>query len=222
MGLLARVPLFAEIDLGDLGAVAARNAVVSLEAGEILFRQGDPCAGFFHVATGRMRLSVGNPEGSVTTVEIIGRGETFGEAVVFLAQPYPVTATALAASTLYFVASAFVDALLDTSTSVARRLLANLASRNHRLVADRAALTLDSARQRVCSYLVEHGRALTATGGLAEATLVDAKKEVAARLGLTPESLSRVLRQLADEGLIVMSGSVIRFAPRRLVDQRLR
>jgi CRP-like cAMP-binding protein len=159
---------------------------------------------------------VGNQSGDTTTVEIITEGETFGEAVAFLGEPYPVTATALAASTLYFVSTVFVDAIVATDQQTVRRLLANLSRRNHQLIGDIAALTLATARQRLSHYLLQLDRRPLNSSGLVEVVLSDPKKVIASRLNLTPEALSRTLRRLADEGLITVTGKKVQLMPEQL------
>lgn len=212
---LARVPVFAGVDFTGLADAARRNAVVHLARDEVLFHRGEQATGFYFVESGRIQLTVANRMGSTTTVEIIGADETFGEAVVFLAEPFPVTASALVPSTVYFICSQLVDAMLSRDPRTARRLLANLSMRNHRLVADVAALTLESATQRVVTYLLRQVPAPWPTGAV-RVELPDAKRVVADRLSLTPESLSRALRRLADRGLVDVNGPSIRFDPHAL------
>lgn len=215
---LACIPIFAGVDLSGLADAARHNAVVQLERDEVLFHKGDPARGFYFVEFGRIRLTVTSQTGSTTTVEIIGAGETFGEAVVFLTEPYPVTAIALAPSTVFFVCSELVDAMLSRDPRMARRLLASLSARNHRLVADVAALSLESAAQRVSSYLLRQVPAPWPVG-MVRVLLPDAKHVVADRLALTPESFSRALRRLADGGLVVTDRQAIRFDPHELASR---
>ncbi len=206
--LLAEVPVFTGVDFTAAGEAVRTNARVDLQRDEILFRQGDVSTGFYYVRSGRVRLTVGARAGATTTVEIIGEGETFGEAVVFLEQPYPVTATALTEAELYFISSAMVNAMLARDPRTARRLLANLSMRNHRLIADVAALTLESAASRVCEYLLRQCPTPRPSHPV-HIALEDAKHVVADRLSLTPESFSRALRRLSERGQVVVRGRSI-------------
>lgn len=212
---LADVPVFAGVDFAGAGDEIRSNALVTLGRDEVLFRQGDESTGFYFVHAGRMRLMVTSRAGTATTVEIIGEGETFGEAVVFMERPYPVTAVALTDATLYFLSAAMVDTMLARDPRTARRLLANLSMRNHGLVADVAALTLESATSRVREYLLRQCPTPWPDDTVA-VELLDTKRVVADRLSVTPESLSRALRRLADLGLIDVQGPVIRFHPHTL------
>ena len=213
---LAQIPIFADVDL-DPGLPSARlNTMTRQARGEVLFHQGDPADGFYYVASGRVQLTVVNRSGTEATVEVIAEGETFGEAMVFLGRPYPVTATALADSVLYFVATEFIDAIIADNQRATRRLLTNLSIRNHQLVTHIATLGLENATQRVCTYLLAAAGQTPADKEIVEVTLADSKRVIANRLGLTPETFSRALRRLADEHLIKVQGSHIKLKPQLL------
>lgn len=76
----------------------------------MLFRKGTPSTGFDMVREGLMQLSVSNSEGVVRVLEILRPGNAFGHAVMFVREPYPVDAPALADAHLVFVPAAAVGA----------------------------------------------------------------------------------------------------------------
>ena len=86
---------------------------------------------------------------------------------------------------------------------LAFRLLASLSMRMHLMVRDVEAMTLHSACQRVIGYLA---RLEDEGGGKGAATLPAQKSLVASALNLTPEYFSRILHDLAAEGLIRVDG----------------
>lgn len=91
-----------------------------------------------------------------------------------------------------------VHALVERDPGFARALLASLSERMHGLVEEIEAGTLLSARQRIASYLL----ALTASAG--RVRLPVTKTLIASHLGVTKETFSRLLREFADHGLIVV------------------
>jgi CRP-like cAMP-binding protein len=187
--------------------ISAGSHVTELDKGEILFHQGDPVRGFFFVLRGQMQLSVSTADGAEKVVEIVTVRESFGEAVVFDGLRYPVTATALVGTTLLAVSSKAVLDLLDRDPSFARRLLANMAVRLRRLIRDVEAYSLRSSIQRVVGFLLAEA-AVNGEGGAGErvVTLPTRKHVLASRLNIAPETLSRVLRDLSDDGLISVAG----------------
>ena len=110
--------------------------------GRLLFRRGTPCHGFYGVSAGMIQLSVSHADGGEKVLEIIGPGETFGEAVMFLGRPYPVDASALVRTELLMIPVEVVNWLLDEEPGFARALLASMASRLHTMVSDIEMYTL--------------------------------------------------------------------------------
>ena len=203
--LLAHAPLFRGLSPEELDRIASGTREVRVEKGEVLFRRGDPCAGFHVVAVGQVKLSLGTPEGGEKVVEILGPGMSFGEAVLFMERPYLVTATALADGLLLYVSREALFRELDRDPGLARRMLAGLSMRLHMLMKDMEAMTLHSATQRVIGYLTR----LDDEAGDGRVTLPAQKNLVASRLNLTPEYFSRILHELSEEGLIRVDGRSI-------------
>jgi CRP-like cAMP-binding protein len=206
---LRPVPLFRDLDDEVLAEVAACAQPQRLERGQTLFRAGDPFRAFFVLVDGHIQLSRLAPSGHEKVVEIIGPGETFAEAVLFMAgRQYPVDARALEASHLLAVDAAGFNRLLDERRGLARNLLGAMSKRLHQLVQDVAALTLEDATGRVVGYLLAQLPAEFGAG--AEIQLPAKKGAVASRLGVQPETFSRVLGRLRERGVIEVAGETIR------------
>lgn len=135
-GLLSRTPLFQGLAPGQLDALSRGCRFVSLDRDEAAFHQGSPTRGFFMVLRGQMQLTVSTADGARKVVEIIREGESFGAAILFEGRDAPATATALAATELLVVSGTAVFGLLDRDPAFARRILANMAGRLHRLLQD--------------------------------------------------------------------------------------
>ena len=84
----------------------------------------------------------------------------------------------------------------------ARNLIASLAQRMHALVCDFEATTMHGARERLAAYL----ESLAESPQAARITLPAPKKLIAARLGMTKETFSRALHELAQSGLVSVAG----------------
>ena len=211
MDLLSHAPIFRDLSRDELARIAAGTTQHPVERNRLLFQRGDPCLGFHIVVFGMVKLAVSTPAGAEKVVEILGPGRSFGEAVMFTDKPYLVTATALAYSLLLHVSKAAINAEIDRDPLLARRMLAGLSMRLHMLVKDVEALTLHSAMQRVIGYLVMLGGDDAET---ARVTLPAQKSLVASRLNLTPEYFSRILHDLAAEGLVRIEGRDIEIVDR--------
>lgn len=208
--LLGRLPIFAGLT-PEQAAIASRDArQVALAKGAVLFRRGDPSRCIYFVLNGQMQLTVSAPGGAEKVVEIIAAGQSFGEAVAFLGRPYPVTAVALVRTDLLAVSTDAVLDLLDRDPLFARRMLANMATRLHRMVDDVESYTLRSGIQRVAGFLLhrvpDNPCQLAAEQTV---TLPVSKHVLASRLNLAPETLSRILHELSTAGLISVRGRLI-------------
>lgn len=214
---LKNVPLFRELTDAELDRIAAGTGQVRAPTGTILFRRGEACTGFHVVVYGQVKLAFGAADGSEKVVEILGPGQSFGEAVMFLEKPYVVFAETLADSLLLQIGKAGVFAELERNPRFARKMLAGLALRLHRLVHDLEAYTLRSGTQRVIGYLLRDAPEEAPPNAPIEIALATSKGVLASRLNITREHFSRILHDLSTSGLIEVRGRIIRITdPERL------
>ncbi len=203
---LATLPLFKELAPAELDRVAASTTELHVPRGEILFNKGDPTTGFYLVIYGQVKLSFVTPSGQEKVVEIIGPGNSFGEALMFMERPYIVMAQALADSMLLHISKQTVFDELAREPEFAKKMLAGLSRRLHSLVSDVESYSLQSGTQRVIGYLLRQDDGQGAGEGPAKLTLPVAKAVVASRLNLTPEHFSRILHELQSHDLIRVDG----------------
>ena len=207
---LRNLPLFRDLSADEVERIAASTSQVRMPTGNILFRKRDPCTGFHVIVYGQVKLAFGSSDGSEKVIEILGPGQSFGEAVMFLDKPYVVFAETLADSLLLHVGKAVIFQELEHSRDFAIRMLGGLARRLHRIVGDLEGYSLKSGTQRVIGYLLRDVAGVQA-GSTAEMTLPATKSVIASRLSITREHFSRILHELSDAGLIKVSGRNIRF-----------
>ena len=208
--ILKRQLLFSRLDEQQFARVARTAVRVELGEGELLFTQGDPASRFYVVVSGQVKLSRVSPSGGEKIIEIISAGHSFAEALMFLDRPaYPVGATALQPSVLISVDSGDYAAVLRESMDTCFLIMGDMSQRLRGLVQEIDDLTLQSAGARVAGYLLHHA-------GENRADLVlDAPKQVlAARLSITPETFSRVLRRLSNRGVIAVDRDLVHIRDR--------
>ena len=206
-GYLATMPLFHDLDRSEITRIAAGTTQIDAPRGEVLFRRGDPCNGFHIVISGQVKLSLQTTQGSERVIEILGKGQSFGEAAMFLETPYTVTAETLADTRLLHIAKSAIFAELDRDLLLARRIIASLSMRLQHLFSDLESFTLQSGTNRVIGYLLS----LAGESGTysMEIDLPARKNVIASRLNLTQEHFSRTLHALAAAGLIGINGQHI-------------
>jgi len=206
---LANLPMFGDMQPQELDRIATGVLPSYYEKGQAVFQRGDPCNGFHVVVYGQVKLAFTSPQGVEKVVEIIRAGQSFGEALMFLEQPYIVFAQALADTMLLHISKHTVFEELQRDPGFARRMLSGLSRRLHGLVRDVEAYTLRSGQERVIGYLLADVPD-AADGEAVEVQLSAGKSVIASRLNMTPEHFSRILHDLAASGLIEVNGRAVR------------
>ena len=201
---LLTLPLFSHLEQTELEQITAGCTLRRLERGKLLFRQGEPCDGFYIVVTGQIKLFVLSHQGSEKIIELCGPGRSFAEALVFTGMSYVVSAQALSESLLIKIDKKVVLEEFDHNPNFARHMLAGLSRRLHGLIKDVESYALHSGVERVIGYLL--GECITdaekITAPSITVSLPVSKGAIASRLSLTPEYFSRVLHELESAGLI--------------------
>jgi CRP-like cAMP-binding protein len=205
--LLAHVPLFNGLETDEIARLARGSREITATRGDILFHKGDTPTGFYLIVYGQVKLAFTSPQGGEKVVDIVGQGQTFGEAVMFMDKPFMVYAQALADSLLLHISKTAILDELDKDPKLGRKMIAGLSMRLHHLINDVESYSLHSGRQRIIGYLLREypngsERAVTVT-------LPTNKGVIASRLNLTQEHFSRILHELSEKGLIVVEGRKI-------------
>ena len=200
---LAVMPLFGDLSNEERARLAEGCQLKRFARGEMVFRTGDTCEAFFVVIVGQVKLFMLSPSGQEKVIEIVGPGQSFAEAMVFLDIPCLVNVQALADSLLLSVSKQTVFQEIEQDHHFSLRMLAGMSRRLHGLVHDVQAYALSSGMQRLIGYLLRDIEQNSQSNhGPVTISLPVSKATIASRLSLTPEYLSRVLRELETEGLI--------------------
>lgn len=206
-GILSHLPLFRQLGEEDIQFIAQHTRPVRVKKGIVLFQKGDPAAGFYVVVHGQIKLAFPSAKGTEKVVDIIGPGQSFGEAVMFMEKHYPVYAQALSDSTLLHILSEAIFTAIENVPDFAHKMLGGLAMRLHSLVQDVEVYSLRSCTQRVIGYLLQHqGGEETIPPSQPVVQLPTSKHVIASRINITPETFSRILHDLANAGLITVNG----------------
>jgi CRP/FNR family transcriptional regulator, dissimilatory nitrate respiration regulator len=200
---LRRAPLLSGLGREQLERVAATAIASHLDEGEWLFSQGDPSRRFYLLEQGHVRLFRLSPDGAEKIIEIVSPGQTFAEALMFLNAPrYPVCAAAVEPAELIGIDARAFAAMLRESVDTCFVVMGALSQRLRALVGEIDNLTLHSAKSRVARYL------LTQLAEGKRAFDLDVPKGVlASRLSVTPETFSRVIKQLTLDGVVSVQGA---------------
>ncbi|GAB6127011.1 Crp/Fnr family transcriptional regulator [Humidesulfovibrio idahonensis] len=206
LAALGSVKLFEGLPREQLASLAEIAVLKRFKAGDILFEAGQPGTHLYAVASGKVRVFRAAPSGKEQILHVFGPGEAFAEVPVFEGKTYPASAQALEDSLMVSIARKGFVEVLRREPELALGVMALLSARLRSFVTQIAQLSLKEVPERLAGYLL----LLRATQNTDELTLDLPKGQIAAYLGTIPETLSRALKKLADQGLIEISGNRVR------------
>ena len=205
--------IFSQLDDEQLERLATLARPQRLPAESTVFLQGDPAGAFYLVAEGRVKVFKLLRDGRTATVRHVEAGQTFAEAALFH-EAYPSCTETMSDSLLYRFDTRETLDLLLAEPQLAVNLLAAMAHLLG-LLNRRVEELLLPVPARLARYLLARADEQlepAAAGGPAPADgprvirLPTSKRELAARLGTVPETLSRTFDRLKRAGVIRMSG----------------
>lgn len=176
------------------------SRVREFDRGATLFLQGERASAIYIVLEGWIKLFRIAPNGAEAVVGVFTKGRSFGEAVAFRHDVYPVAAEAVTDSRVIRIdAEAYLRQIRENPEFAVAVLSATFLHLQS-LVAQVEALKAQTGAQRVAEFLLELANC---PEGACEVVLPYDKVLIAGRLGMKPESLSRAFVKLRDHGVII-------------------
>lgn len=204
---LAKVAIFAGLTDSELESLAERVVPRRFSPGEMVFGEGEPCAGLYVVQRGNVRIFKTSPGGRQQVLSIDGAGSSVAEVPVLDGGSYPASGAAVDHATLLFLGKREFQALCLAHPEVALKVLRVVGARLRRLVEIIEELSFTTVRHRLAALLMRlaerHG--LPSAGGV-EFSLPGSNQDLAAQLGTVRELVSRNLSRLQADGLLKLDG----------------
>ncbi|MDX2152922.1 MAG: Crp/Fnr family transcriptional regulator [Bryobacteraceae bacterium] len=202
--LVARVPLLSGLGQAERSALAEAAELRSFAAGELVFSEGDGCAGMYLLLTGEVQIFKRSPGGELT-VSVESAPAALAELPLFDGGPYPASVRSLTPLETVFLDKAAFVSLCRQYPEIPLQLLKVVSARVRDLVAGISSVHFEGLRTRIARTLLEAlPQALT-------------HHEIATRLNTVCEVLSRDIAALESQGLVRVRGRVVEVAdPERL------
>ena len=205
---LRDVPIFADLADPTLARIAGIGERHAVPGGMVLFRQGELPNALHVLLEGQVALGGAAPDGTVAVVEVVTPVDMFILAAVLTDAPYLMSARTITPARLLLIPAAPLRELIASEAGLALRMLASLSLQYRKMVRQIKDLKLRSAAQRLGCFLLALA---SERGGGSELLLPYDKQLLAARLGATPEHLSRAFAALRSHGVEV-SGMTVRIS----------
>lgn len=182
----------------------SRGKVIEIPKGQFIYRQEDEPTRLYFVLEGAVELGSCNALGKLTRIRILHENDCCGETELFLATDgYHSYAKAITDSRLLSVPEEFFGGQCERCCMHHSRVVYNMlyvfAEKSDQDNRQIDLLTLGSLRQRIAAFLLEEKEK---NPDSREISLSLNREELAAYLNTTRPSLSRMLLQMQDEGLL--------------------
>jgi CRP/FNR family transcriptional activator FtrB len=195
--LVRDLPLFRGITDGHFDTLVSAAFLQKFPEHTTLIQEGD-LPDFLHVLVeGTVELFAGW-DGHETTIDIIRPVTTFILAAVIRDEVYLKSARTLNSARILMIPAQAVRDVFGRDAAFARSIVNELAERYRRAIRVLKDQKLRTGIERLANWILEEDRQ---QGGHRQIELVHDKRTLSARLGMTPENLSRNLASLVVHGV---------------------
>lgn len=206
---LRRVSIFADLSETELKFLAEHAVARHYNKGELVFSEGDPCAGLFVIESGHLRIFKSSVTGREQVLTIEGPGSSVAELPVFDGGVYPASTAAVDDARVYFISKQDFHSLCLVHPQVPLKVLKVVGARLRRLVGIIEELSFTTVRSRLISILLRLARSGKKTTAGIEIQLPPSNQELASQIGTVRELVSRNLSRLQAEDLIRMDAKIV-------------
>ena len=203
--IVRRIPMFRGLAPLMVEKLIAPAIVLTMRDGGIVFRQGDPAAAFFIVVEGWVKVHRITESGDEAVIHVFAKGDSIADAVAYTGRSYPASAQAVTDARLVKISADHLIRCIRSTPDIALAMLASSSAHLVNLVQQIEQLKAKTGIQRVAAFLVS---LCSVDEGPSTIALPYDKALIAARLGLTPETLSRAFTKLQSLGVKVRSATV--------------
>lgn len=181
--------------------IAEKAHTKHYQKGEFLFRSQEKEDALYIVNRGKVRIYRLSDSGKEQLVRILNPGDFTGEWTLFNPDAvHEEYAEAIRDTSVCMIQQHDVQELLKEYPAISLKLLGEMSQRLERSERQTAQVAVESVITRLVLFLAENVE--PEMGNSPTITLPMAKKDIASYLGTTPETISRKLGELENEGLI--------------------
>jgi len=173
---------------------------------EVIFFEGESGEGLFLIKEGKVKIVKMGEDGEEQILDIYGEREIFAEIFMFDSGPYPATAIAMEDSVIYLIETKKIKLLMQKYPEITLKIIKLITDRLRRAQKSVHSLGLKNARSRTAGlllYLAEkHGEK---TNNKIMINMEISQQEMASMIGITRETISRILNKFRKNGYIKTS-----------------
>jgi len=204
---LRQVPIFRSLDDAQISRLSELTLRRRYPKGRVVILAEDQGDSLFIIESGQVKVSIFHEDGREIILSLLGPGEVVGELSLLDGRPRSANVTAHEDSELIVLRRPDFLRLLAEVPKMAESLLEELAGRLRRTDDQVEGLALLNVANRISRIVLQ----LATDSGVETERGVRIKdrpthQEIANMTGTTRESVSRVFRQLEEQGYIALEG----------------
>lgn len=199
------------LDEQDLKLLDSAKVTREYLPGEIIYHEGDSCDGIHCVHSGMVGVRKSDAEGNSILLRLVYPGDTLGYRSFLGGGAHRSSAEVLKPSTICFIRRHVVRALLDRNPALGiqflRHATKDLAEAEDKILHN-ATLSVRARFFHLLLVLKERYGTHDEDGSL-RVELPLSRQDMAAMIGIRPESMSRTIRQVEDDGIARFAGRTV-------------
>lgn len=201
--ILKKIPIFSGLSDDELEKIRKLVQTAGFRKGVVIFQEGDPGEAVYFIKSGRIKIYKSDEEGREYILHIFQDGDVFAEAVLLGGGSYPASAQAVEDSTVGFIKNRALEDLIGENPRIALKIIKVMAGRLRESQEQIKNLAFRDTYHRTACLLhkicIDDGRK-TERG--IEVDLPFTRQEMAALVGTSRETVTRVLSDMKKSGII--------------------
>ncbi len=194
------VPIFSTLNYDEMMEVASITTSRDYKKGEMIYIAGEKKKTLYVIHKGKVKLTRISPSGKEQIISILGPGDFMGELSLFNDEPITNNAEALEDTTVCIIDGDKLKEIMAKYPTIAFKVLEELSRRLKRAENLIENLGVNDVETRIVQTLLD----LADENGVINLDI--SKKDLAAYMGMSQETLSRKLSYFQDKGLIKQIG----------------
>lgn len=211
--MLRSIPIFKDLSESDLALIGNLAVEKPVPKGTLIFTEGQTGDSLYLIASGRVKVFIGDEDGREIILKILNVGDFFGEMALIDNQPRSASVATLEPSTFRILSKQAFDICIERAPRIAAIVMQALARRLRDADRKISTLALMDVYGRVANTLLE--LAILNNGKLVVGEKLS-QQDIANMVGASREMVNRILKDLTERGYISVESKTITIHDQKL------